>query len=143
MVGFAPDFAGRRFGRDPVLPPREKNLEFRYAPVTLIQLGNDQAAGAGSPEPGALIVNVAGTPMMLSLEPAVSGAGSAFGDPAFAMAFNSYVAMNSSLTVGITSVDLRHERQFCRAIGPVLQALIPNFPALVCPPWEGAWSCRE
>ena len=64
-------------------------------------------------------------------------------DTAFAMAFNSYVAMNSSLTVDTASVDLRHERQFCRAIGPVLQALIPNFPALVCPPCKDVWSCRE
>ena len=43
-------------------------------------------------------------------------------DLAFSMAFNSYVAMNSSLPITTAGDDVRHQRQFCRAIAPVLRS---------------------
>lgn len=64
-------------------------------------------------------------------------------DTSFAMAFNSYVAMNGSLPLSVATDDIRHERQFCHAMDRVLHALIPGFPALACPPCHEVWDCPE
>ena len=63
-------------------------------------------------------------------------------DTSFAMAFNSYVAMNTSLSLDTAKEDLRHTRQFCKAMDPVLRALVPGFPSLSCPPCHQDWDCR-
>ena len=62
-------------------------------------------------------------------------------DTSFAMAFNSYTAMNSSMTLQVAGEDVRHETQFCKALDLVLRAFVPGFPALRCPQCTNNWNC--
>lgn len=106
--------------------------------VTLLQLGHDSAPSTSSSEPGALIVNVAGNLMVLSLSDNAVTGGSEFSDPALiATGVESYWGWTPTTSVQVADQVLS-QALWLGCGGRGMQVWLPLHQSHVQPMPEGS-----